>query len=220
MHGRILRRTGVILLAACVLTLSVSLYRGASGWSYSVDIDVLPLVAGIFLLRGSLTAAPIIRAIAGFGLGATIVGLIGLTLLQPIDLTIAELRLEPASFLWPAITAAVVIAVQAWTFVELGRASVQSAIAASGPSRWDSTTAAKAGAGVGILIVLLLWFMLHGASASAAEELALQQLGPDYRYALTRLNRSSENGKTVVSGVVTAWNDKEIKQVVLHWIEH
>jgi hypothetical protein len=185
-----------------------------------IGVNAIAVLAAGFLLIGSVAAAPIIRVAAAFGLGITVIGLAGMAVLQPLDLTRTELRLDPGSFVRSAVTAAILIVTQLYVFAELGRAPIQAAIARSKPSRWDCATATKAGAAVGFLVTLLLWFMLHGDSANAATSLALQQLGPGYRYALTSLDRGGENGKTVISGVVTAWNDKEIKQVVLHWIEH
>jgi hypothetical protein len=75
----------------------------------------------------------------------------------------------------------------------------------------------QAGGGIVALVLLLLWLALHGQSAELATSLALQQLGPDYRYHLSWISSTNNGHGTSVSGVVTAWNDKEIKQVLLRW---
>jgi hypothetical protein len=217
MATTILRRTGAVLAVACLLCLALTAYRGAAHWPYIAGINTVGLIAAIFLLRGSLAAAPVVRAAAAFGAAATIIGLAGLTLLQPFDLTRTELRLDPASFLWPTAAAVFAVAIQMFVVGQLGLPRVQAEIAGS---RWESATAAKAGAAAGCLAMLLMWYVLHGTSAAAAEALALEQLGPRYQYALTSLGRETLNGKSVISGIVTAWNDNEIKQVVLHWTQH
>jgi hypothetical protein len=58
---------------------------------------------------------------------------------------------------------------------------------------------------------------LHGQSAQLAEALAMQQLGPDYRYHLSWISSTKTDHGASVSGVVTAWNDQELKTVLLHW---
>ena len=152
-----------------------------------------------------------------FMLGATVIALIGLLLLRPLDLTITEFHLDPALFLWPSLTAIVVVCVQLWVVRVLGREPIQAAIARAGSWRGNSRIFLQAGGGVAALAGFLLWLTLHGQTAQLAESLALQQLGPGYRYSLTWISRSGNGHGTSVSGVVTAWNDKEIKKVLLRW---
>jgi hypothetical protein len=87
----------------------------------------------------------------------------------------------------------------------------------AGITRWDMAIPAQAGAGIVALAGLLLWLTLHGQSGELATSLALQQLGPDYRYHLSWISSANNGHGATVTGVVTAWNEKELRKVLLHW---
>jgi hypothetical protein len=62
-----------------------------------------------------------------------------------------------------------------------------------------------------------LWLTLHGQSKALAEQLALQQLGPGYRYQLRWLGGERIAGREAVRATVLAWNATEIRTVLIHW---
>jgi hypothetical protein len=219
MHIPILKRVGAVSIAVGLLGLLLTAKYGSGVWLFTFGLDALPLVAGIFLWRGSLRAARLVRAAMALGLGAIVMGLVGLPFLQPAELSLTEIRLDPAGFLWPAVIVIVAICVEVWIMRELDREPVRLASASAGLRRWDTSTPAKAGAAAIFLAIALQWLALHGKSAAAAASLAQDQLGFGYRYALTSISSTSKDGRTSVSGVVTAWNDNEIKKVLLHWTE-
>ena len=64
---------------------------------------------------------------------------------------------------------------------------------------------------------MLFWLLLHGQTAQLATSLAQQQLGPGYQYHLSWISRERNPNGTTITGVVTAWNDTEIKTILLHW---
>jgi hypothetical protein len=145
------------------------------------------------------------------------VGLIGLAIVRPLDLTLTEVRLDPSSFVLLAATVIGAVCIQLWIVWELGKQPVHAAIAGAGLRPWDPATPAKVGAGVMFVVAVLLWAALHGNSAAVAVSQAEQQLGPDYRYALTWISPARRGGHGAVDGVVTAWNQHEVKTVLLHW---
>ncbi|MGD0432235.1 MAG: hypothetical protein ABSA58_14195 [Acetobacteraceae bacterium] len=210
-------RVGAMLVVIGVLGAALTASHATSWWLFTYGLDALALLAGALLLRGNLATARLVRAVMALGLGAMGVALIGLAVVRPVNLTLTEIRLDPTSFLWPAIVVAVSVCALAWIVWELGREPVQTAIYNAGLRRWDSATPAKAGAAVMFVLVALAWAMLHGNSASVAVSLAQQQLGFGYRYALTWISSASLGGRKAIDGVVTAWNDHEVKKVLLHW---
>jgi hypothetical protein len=217
MDTGILKRVGAVLLAVGVVGAVVTYVRFATAGPYPAVLDATAIVAGIFLLRGGPRTALWVRTLAIFLLAASIALVIAAPFYQPVDLTFTEIRLDPAAFIAKAVAVGVVLLLSLWVSRELGRQPIQDAIASAGIRRWDMRIPAQAGAGVVVLISLLLWLALHGQSAQLAESLALQQLGPIYRYHLSWISSSGNGHGTSVSGVVTAWNDREIKTVLLHW---
>src|SRR5258708_23682939 len=152
MHARILKRTGAVLLAAAMIGVAATVtWRAASGL-YLVEFDAVPAVAGIVLLRGNLRAALWVRSLTVFILAATIVALIAVPLSQPLDLTVTEIRLDPADFASKAAASAAVLCLTLWVTLELGRPEVRDAIASAGIKRWDMRIPAQAGGGLVALV--------------------------------------------------------------------
>jgi hypothetical protein len=217
MDAGILKRVGAVLLAVGLIDTVITIERFATTGPYPAAFDATAIVAGIILFRGGPRAALWVRTLAIFLLAASIALVIAAPFYQPVDLTLTESRLDPAAVIAKAVPVLVVLLLSLWVSRELGRQPIQDAIVSAGIRRWDMRIPAQAGAGLVVLVSLLLWLALHGQSAQLAESLALQQLGPDYRYHLSRISSGGNGHGTSVSGVVIAWNDKEIKTVLLHW---
>jgi hypothetical protein len=210
-------RVGLVLAAVGVAGFAFTASHATGWWLLTYGVDVLALLVGALLLRGNVPTLRWAGAVMAFGAGATLVGLIGLAVVWPLDLTLTELRLDPIMFVWPAATLIVTVCVELWIVWELGREPVRATIAGAGLRPWDPATPAKVGAAVMFVAVVLLWAALHGNSAAVAVSQAEQQLGPDYRYALTWIGPASRGGHGAVDGVVTAWNKREVRTVLLHW---
>lgn len=222
-------RVGVVLALVGVLGIAVSARYASGWWLLTYVLDALGLVAGVLVWRGHVPAARLVRLVAGFGLGATVASVVGLTIVWPLNLTLTEIRLDPMSFVWPAAFVIIAVCIQFWIIREIGQQPAQTTIDSSGLrrwagsrrwpglQRWNIATPEKVGAAVALTAVVLLWAMLHGNSAAVAIPLAQQQLGPGYRYALTWISSASHDGRTAVSGVVTAWNEHEVRTILLHW---
>jgi hypothetical protein len=216
MYSQVLRRTGGVLLAVGFIGGVVTIARRAVAGP-CLAVAAITITAGIALLWGGPRAALWIRTLAVFLLAAGISALIAGPFYQPLDLTITQIRLDQGDFAVAVGSAISVLALLLWVTRELGRPPVLDAIASARITRWDMRMPAQAGSGVVILACLLLWLMLHGQTAELATSLAFQQLGPDYRYHLSWISNSHSGHGTSVTGIVTAWNHKEIKTVLLHW---
>lgn len=218
MWSNVLKRTGAVLLAAGIIGGAATIIWLGSAWRYFAPIPALAVLAGgLLLLRGGPRVALWVRSLSVFLLAAGVTALIGATLFQPLDLTITEVRLNPAACAIAGAGTAVVLALLLWVSWQLGRPAVRDSMASAGIRRWDMRLPAQSGGGIIVMVGALLWMMLHGQTANLATSLALQQLGPQYRYHLSWISSDSNGRFTSVRGVVTAWNHKEIKQVLLHW---
>jgi hypothetical protein len=212
-----LRRVGGVLLVAGVIGVAATIARpGAAGPSPAI-LAGTAIAAGAWLLLDGARAALWVRSLAMFLVAGGVVVVVALPALQPVGLTVTEVRLDPAGCLAKAGPAGVAFCLLLWVARELGRGPIQDAIVSAGIRRWDMRLPAQAGAGVALLACLMLFLALHGQSADLATSLALQQLGPDYRYHLSWISSSNNGHGTSVDGVVTAWNEKEVRQVLLHW---
>jgi hypothetical protein len=217
MPRQIVKRVGTVLVAIGIIDGMVTILRLAEAGPYSAVIDGIALVAGIALLTGGPRVALWVRSVAAFWLAACAMVIVVAPLFQPLDLSLTEIRLDPMPFADRAGCLIVMLGVSLWVTSRLGHRAVQDAIIDAGGRRWDMGLPAQAGAAVIALAGLLLWLTLHGQSAALATSLALEQLGPDYRYHLSWISSARNGHGTTITGVVTAWNEKEIKVVLLHW---
>lgn len=217
-HSQSLKRAGWGLLAAGIMAAAATTVPLATARPCLAAFAGTAGLAGIFLLRGGPRAALWVRTLVICLLAAAVTAVIAAPLFQPLDLTITEIRLDPADFGTAAALALAVLGVLWWSNLELGRAPVRDAIASAHIRHWDMRMPAQVGSGVVVLAALLLWLMLHGQTADLATSLAFQQIGPGYRYHLSWMSNSYSGHGRSVTGVVTAWNHKEVKTVLLHWV--
>lgn len=215
----ILRRTGLVLVAVGLLDIAVMVYCIANGLSYSSSFNIFAVAAGFFLLRGNLRAASIVRWFAAFLLASFLTLLVAWPFMQPIDLTLTQVRLHPSSAAAAVGVMTLVFALLFWLFRELGRAPVLEARAAAGRKARDMRIPAAAGVGLVAVLAASLVLLLGGESASKAQAMAEQQLGSTYRYHVSSLKIAKNSKGTFVAGVVTAWNADEVRHVPVKWEE-
>ena len=219
-HAPILKRVGGVLLAVGLIDIAVMTYCILNNISYSSSFNIFAVVAGIFLMRGSLRAASVVRWFAVFMLSGLVTLLIAWPFMQPVNLTLTQLRLNPgASFITVAFMA-FVFGLLFWVTKELGREPIQAARTSAGFKNRDMRVPMVVGVGLVIVMGIFMAVLLGGESADRAMSIAKQQVGSGYRFYVSSLNIAKNNKGTFGSGVVTAWNDNEIRNIPVHWEKH
>jgi hypothetical protein len=220
-HGWILKRVGGVLVAVGLIDIAVMIYCIANQISYSSSFNIFAVIAGGFLLRGSLRAASLVRWFAVFIVAVFISALISLPFVQPLDLTLTQIRLEPVGSLAIIIAfVAFVLGILLWISKELGRQPVQAALISARIKGRDIRIPAAAGVGLVVVVsIFLVAFLQLSGSAERARSIAEQQVGTGYRFHVRSLNVVQNNQGKSVSGVVIGWNEKEIKTIPVHWRE-
>ena len=220
LHLPILKRAGTVLIAVGLIDIAVMVYCIVNAVSYSSSFNIFAVIVGVFLVRGSLRTAANVRWFAVFMLSGFLALLIGWPFIQPMDLTLTELRLSPLAFLGSFSVAAAVLAMLFWLYRQLGLAPIQAAHVAAGRKIRDMRIPAVAGISIVVLLAGVMTVMGGGETASKAKSLAEQQLGAAYRYHVSSLNMYSNGHGTFVTAVVTAWNEGEVRNVSVKWEEH
>jgi hypothetical protein len=178
MHASILTRVGGVLLTVGLIDIAVMIYCVANHISYTSSFNIFAVVAGIFLLRGSLRAASLVRWFAVFILAGVLSLLIALPFLQPLDLTLTQVRLDPVAFLGTVVIGAFALCLLLWVSRELGRQPIQAALASAGIKRRDMRIPAAAGVGLVVVLGIFLMALLQlSGSAEHAKSMAEQQVG-------------------------------------------
>lgn len=215
-YRTILKKVGLALIVFGLADICFMIYSVSHGQSYSSSFNIFAVVAGIFLMRGSLGAARLVTWLSAFMLTAFIAAIFLLfPFLQPFGLLVVQAKLNPvwSAVLW--LLAAVVLLLLGWSYRKLRSGPVLDALQASG----RSTATPKLAVGLGLALVAVLAVALNmtlrGAPGDKAIELARQKLGPGYNYATQSVQWSGNSG----SAVVAAYNDSEIKYIPVEWSE-
>ncbi len=219
LHAPILRRAGMVLLAVGVLDIAVMIYCIVKGISYSSSLNVFAVVAGVFLMSGSLAAAGFVRWFSVFFLAALCALALAWPVLQPLDLTLTQIRLDPTAAALSALLVVGVTFLFFWLQRQLGSPSVLAAIEATGRKIRSMWVPAATGVALVVLLAAVVPLAHRGESGSKAKAVAQRQLGTSYKYHVSSLSVSTTNQGTSVSARVTAWNDSEVRVLPVEWSE-
>ena len=215
-YRTILKRVGLALVAFGLADIAFMIYSISQGQSYSSSFNIFSVIAGIFLIRGSLGAARLVTWFSAFMLTGFIGAIFLLfPFLQPFGLLVTQAKLNPMWFVTLLLMAAVILVLLGWTYHQLRSAPVLAAFQESG----RSTAVPKLAIGLGLALVAFLAVMLNmtlnGAAGDKAIELARKKLGPSYNYTTQSIQWGGGHGRAVVA----AYNDREIKYVPVEWSE-
>jgi hypothetical protein len=216
-YRSILKRVGVVLVLAGLADIGWMIYCIIHRRSYSSSLNLFAVAAGILLIRGSLRTASLVRWFSVFflsGCGAT---LFAWPEVQPVDLTLTEMRLNKGPALVSLAACLLVAAISYWVSAELSQEKIQKAIKAAGVKQVNARWAVAAGIGL-VICGAVAWNLLAGGeTAERMISMAAKEVGPGYQLHLKSLRISQHFGEKTVTGVVTAWKDGEIRDVPVHW---
>ncbi len=216
-HVTVLKRTGIALITIGVLDLCALAYAIANDTPYSSSVSVLAVIAGIFLVRGSLQAAAVVRWVALLLAAALVSLVVFLPAVKPLGLWMAEMRQGLGTAMVEVALGLIITAVLIWVARELGSRPVLEARAAAGRGHRSARVPVAIGIALAVALTIIGLAVQRSGTATRAIEVAKAASGPGYRYHVRSLNyRAGPQGKRV-SGVVTAWNEREIKHIPFQW---
>jgi hypothetical protein len=219
-HLATLKRVGAVLVVIGLVDIAWMIYCIIHKVSYRSSLNLFAVIAGVLLMRGSLRTAATVRWFGVFLLSAGITMIVAWPAIQPLDLTLTRIRLDSGGFITGVAILVFILGLFYWVVRELGLEPVQVAIDSAGVKRRDMRFPAALGVALVLGIGISLNVFLRGASAERAKSIAETQLGPGYTLHVSSLSVSSGGGTESVSGIVTAWNDREIKDILVHWEEN
>ncbi|MFB2973829.1 hypothetical protein ACE1CD_33110 [Aerosakkonema sp. BLCC-F183] len=220
-YRAILKRVGIVLIAVGILDIAYFFYYTSQDESFSSSLrgnyssnGLVIVVAGIFLLRGSLRAVEIVRWVAAFGISNLVSNIfILLPFLKPAELWAIEFRLYPVSLCISFLVKIMSIALLCWIYTQLRAAPVISASLKSGHSASTPKCAFILGVASIVLLTGIMQFTVNSAAGTKAVELARSQYGDKYKYHVTGMRWSNGN----VKASLTAYNEQEIKPIQVEW---
>jgi hypothetical protein len=218
-HALVLRRAGMLLVAIGALDVAVVAYCIANEIAYSSSLNVFAVAAGVFLWRGNLLVASVVRWFSVFLLSAMTALVLAWPLVQPVELTLIELRLMAGSAVVSALAALGIVVLLFWLQRQLSGEAVLAAIRAAGRTVKPRWTACVAGGALVALLAAIIPRVMGGESGARAKAMAQAQLGADWQYHVSSLRVSKTSQETRVRASVKAWNDREVRLVSLEWRE-
>jgi hypothetical protein len=186
---------------------------------YSSSLNLFAVAVGVFLIRGSLRTATYVRWFSIFFLSGCGAALLVWPAIQPIDLTLTEIRLNKGPATTSVVMCLLVAVLSYWISAELGDKPVQKAIEAVGLKQYNVRWAAAAAVSLVICGTLAWNFLVDGETAQRMISMAEQGVGPGYQLTVRSLRISQHYGEKSVTGVVIAWKDGQVREIPVHWEE-
>jgi hypothetical protein len=218
-----LRVVGITLIVVGVLDIGWMMWCIAHKQGYSSSFNIFAVVAGILLMRGGLRTANVVAFFSAFMLGGFVGGFLGLPVLIPVGLVLAYLRLYPVFFLTDFLLTVCVLVLLGWIYRRLTASPILAAIAEKHPrytSFWRRPrTGFYIGFGLVVILCVGLSFMMRGATAEHAITQARQKVGEGYKFQVIFWSMQSSGGWSHYAALVTAYSQKEIKEIPIEWDE-
>jgi hypothetical protein len=215
----VLTRVGTTLVVVGALDIASMIYCIANGISYSSSFNLFAVIAGIFLRKGSLRAASIVRSFGAFSFAALSSLVLAWPFLQPLDLTLTQLRLQPISFLFNLLFIVLILGVLYWVVNELVRRPVLSAQGKGTDKLRPLILPALIGLTLVVGVAVITHVSLTGDASERAKEMAAKQLDGGYAYYVSSMHFTKSSNGASYSAIVTAWNKDSIQKVSVRWEE-
>jgi hypothetical protein len=208
-----LKRVGIVLVVVGVLDIGFMVYCIVNRVSYSSSLNIFAVIAGVFLLRGSLKAASLARWFSILLFASSVSMLTGALFIAPFDLIRVWIALRPLSAISVVGLSSFLVALLYWLVKELGSPAVLTAVAQKGVKQRNPRTAAIVGLGLGAFGGVMLWWMNGSEASRHAKALAEAEVGPSYHLFVSSLSSGMRSNGTEYRSRVTAWREGEIKTV-------
>lgn len=214
----ILHRAGVVLLVAGALDIAYLAWCLSIGASHSYSMTIPAVIAGVLLMRGSLKTVVALIWIAGILLPMAIASG-AMSLMQPLDLTLTQVRLAPAAHFGAALPLVLFCGLLYWLLQQLARQPVQAALQSTGRKRPAMNVALMIGVVLSMLALTGKQLGQNSDLKKKAEQLAQAKHGPQFRYHASSITPRADMEGTFVEAKVQAWNQNSVDTVDVFWKE-
>lgn len=218
-YREVLNRVGRVLVIVGLVDIAIMIYCIATSQSYSSSLNIFAVAAGIFLQRGSMRTARIVRLFAIF-FGVALIGvMLAMPAIEPTDLLLARIRQQPGAMAMIVLAGGLLACLFLWVASQLGRHEVRAAVEEDG-RRWIAGVIPALAAVLVIPAALAFSHALrHGEDAKRLVEMARRQAGEGYSYHLSSFSAAYSGDHSTVRGVVVAWNEQGIRELEVGWDE-
>lgn len=222
-HHAILKRAGAVFISVGLMDVGYMFYSIHAGKGHASVFSIMAIIAGAFLLNGSLRAARIVATSAAFFVTVLLGVIIALPILLPVELILTYLKIAPLSDVRLVVPFLLSGGLSAWIYRSLTSPPVKAAMDEAGmnyKSFWGNPALGfKIGSASGAILLAFLMFSLKGERGARAIEEARKKMRSQYKYQVVSMGtRSSGQGTTVQAGVI-AYDAKSIRYIDVAWKE-
>lgn len=218
-----MKGVGLILVILGLIDMLVMIYSFMTKSMYASSFNIFAIVAGIFLIRGSLKAAQIVSWFAAFLLSGFVGILILMPFFVPIDLMVACVKLKTVPSLFFLFIAFFIFCLLIWIYRSLTSRTVPNIIKKQDIYSKSFWSKSSRGFWVGILFIITLGFtsflFFHGGIAKEAKQRVAAQVGSGYKFYVSSMEVSSDSKGKHVEATIIAYNENEIKSIAMEWTE-
>jgi hypothetical protein len=214
-----LYRLGTVLISIGLIDIAVMFYCIAHDKGYASSFNVLAVIAGVFLMRGSLKTARIVGEASSFLLAAFCGMLLMVPVMVPVSYVVAELRVRPISSV-AMFVLSVALLVFLWKARQVLTATpVVNAIQIAGLKRQRSRLMFAIGIAGALVAVLSSYFFANTDAARAAIERVRREHGDNQDYFLSSYHSSMNGDTRMISATVTGYTSSRISKYEVSWKE-
>jgi len=207
------KKAGMVLLVIGIIDIAVMAYCISNEISYSSSFNIFAVIAGIFLIKGSVKTARVVRWFSAFFIITFVVMIFLYPVIMPLELLVTRAKLNTASMLGSFSFSIIFMGVLLWLYKELSVPVALAKYESAGYKTGRPKSALFAVLGLIVFGGSLFALIMHGESADKAKTLAKEQLGESYEYHISSIRISGGKG----SAVVVAYNSNEIKNINVNW---
>ena len=215
----ILKRVGIVLIIVGCVDIALMIYCIATETSYGSSLNVFAIVAGIFLIRGSLRAAKIVSDFSAF-LAATCTALIvALPIFVPINFIVTLFRIEPTKTVAYAALMFLIIALLWWVHAKVSSVPVVAALKEADLRLYRRIWSILAGVALVTFLVVFIAAAQRSESAKAQLTKIEREHGSHQRYFFSEYRAKGGGGKSVINATIVGYTSDSIRAYEVSWEE-
>ena len=216
-------RVGTVLIIFGIIDLILMILSIVKGWNYSSSLNIISIIAGIFLVRGKLKTVKVVSFFSSLFL--TLICAFPLIIINtiPFDFIPVFIKLNKVTVLLGIGFYFLPLFLMYWVYRNLTSEPVLDDLIAAGLYHKRNDQRPKLGfwVGVGSLTFFGLFFSMVGIDdRSEAVNRAKTKMGEEYKYFVSSYSLSSNStGYTEIETLVIAYNKNEIHELEISWTE-
>ena len=219
-YKEIIRIVGIALIGLGFLDIIFQSFM-IQGGNFKLNFNLLPIIFGVFLIRGNLKAVRVAIFVFGSYILFSLLSFLLLFVFMPFDYNLLSLRVNFDNNPLSLIVSFLFFLIYLWSFLNLTGKKVIVGLTKKGhkfKKPWEKIYAGMiVGAVFSIIMMTFMTQLLRGENADIAIEKAKEKYGNEYKYTVTHISINKTKEKKAITAQVAAYNNTEINYLTVKW---